>query len=113
MDVFRRGLVAVLAMAALAVSACGGAQSSQPSKNQTVSVTMAQSIVTLSNAGVYVAIEKGYWFRGLKKSGSDAAQPQPTTSYVSTLPDEASPEPAPGPEVSAATGSGVQPSGAN
>jgi NitT/TauT family transport system substrate-binding protein len=62
MEVFRRGLVAVLVIAALAVSACGGgAQSSQPSKNQTVSVTMAQSIVTLSNAGVYVAIEKGYY----------------------------------------------------
>lgn len=61
MEVLRRGLVAVLAMAVLAFSACGGAQSSQPGRNQTVSVTMAQSIVTLSNAGVYVAIEKGYY----------------------------------------------------
>jgi NitT/TauT family transport system substrate-binding protein len=57
----RGGLVAVLAAAALVVAACGGGQANQPGQNETVPVTMAQAIANVGNAGIYVAIEKGYY----------------------------------------------------
>ena len=58
----RYGAFAVLAVFALLVAACGGSgQSGDVSSNQPVDVTLSQAIASMGNAGIYVAIDKGFY----------------------------------------------------
>lgn len=58
----KSGHLLALAMAAgLLLAACGSSTTSSTGKSSVASVTLAQSIVTPLDAGVYVAIQNGYF----------------------------------------------------